>query len=31
MRDLKAGRVFQIKPKKPLPKPEQGAVKEEDH
>jgi serine/threonine-protein kinase len=31
MRDLKAGRVFQIKPKKPLPKPEQGAVKEEEN
>jgi eukaryotic-like serine/threonine-protein kinase len=28
--DLKAGRVFQIKPRKPQPKPEQGAVKEED-
>jgi serine/threonine protein kinase len=30
IRDLKAGRVFQIKPRKPVPKPEQGAVKEED-
>jgi hypothetical protein len=30
MRDLKAGRVFQIKPKKPLPKPEQAAKEQED-
>jgi hypothetical protein len=29
MRDLKAGRVFQIKPKKPQPKAEQSAKEEE--
>lgn len=30
MRDLKAGRVFQIKPKKPQPKPEHGPATAED-